>query len=73
VAEELGAFGRAERRELGHRLEVLVLHLLKRQVQPEHQSRSWRSTILEQHRRTAALLEDNPGLRAQVPDFLKRV
>jgi hypothetical protein len=72
VAEELEALGRHERRELAHRLEVLAFHLLKWQVQPEHQSRRWRSTILEQRRRTTEVLEDNPSLRSQVPDLLKR-
>ncbi|MGH8064015.1 MAG: DUF29 domain-containing protein [Candidatus Entotheonellia bacterium] len=72
LVEELEALGRGERRELGHRLEVLVLHLLKWRVQSEYQSRSWRSTILEQRRRVAELLEDNPSLRSQVPDLLKR-
>ena len=42
VAEEIESLGTSDRRELGHRLEVLMMHLLKWQFQPMHRSRSWR-------------------------------
>ncbi len=73
VAEELEALGTRERRELRRRLEVLILHLLKWKCQPEHQSRSWRSTILEQRRQLADLLDDNRSLRPHVPELVARV
>jgi len=47
IAEEIEALGRGERRELGHRLEVLILYLLKWSYQPERQGKSWRLTIVE--------------------------
>jgi hypothetical protein len=64
--------GKRDRRELEHRLEVLVMHLLKWCCQPERRerSRSWRSTIREQRRRLTRLLQDSPSLRSEVPALL---
>jgi hypothetical protein len=72
LAEELEALGKRDRRELEHRLEILVMHLLKWSYQPERRDRSrgWRSTIREQRRRLARLLQDSPSLRSEVPALL---
>jgi hypothetical protein len=72
LAEELEALGKWDRRELEHRLEVLVMHLLKWRYQPERRDRSrgWRSTIREQRRRLARLLQDSPSLRSEVPALM---
>jgi Domain of unknown function DUF29 len=72
LAEELEALGKRDRRELEHRLEVLVMHLLKWHYQAERRERSrgWRSTIREQRRRLARLLQDSPSLRSEVPALL---
>jgi Domain of unknown function DUF29 len=72
LAEELEALGKRDRRELEHRLEVLVMHLLKWRYQPERRDRSrgWRSTIREQRRRLTRLLRDSPSLRSEVPTLL---
>ena len=72
LAEELEALGKRDRRELEHRLEVLVMHLLKWRYQPERRERGrgWRSTIREQRRRLTRLLQDSPSLRSEVSTFL---
>ena len=70
IAEEVRDMGSRERRELLSRLRVLVAHLLKWQAQPEHQSRSWRVTILNQRHEIAALLDEMPSLRQQLEDAL---
>lgn len=70
IAEEIESMGRSERRELINRLAVLLLHLLKWNAQPALRGTSWRSTIREQRRQIARLLEDNPSLRAQLPRIL---
>lgn len=72
IAEELESMGRSERRELRSRLVVLTAHLLKWQYQPEHRSRSWRSTINVQRRDLAKLLEDSPSLRRELRETLER-
>lgn len=70
LIEEIESMGRSERRQLLNRLEVLLLHLLKWQYQPELRSRSWELTIVEQRRRLAKLLRTNPSLHAELPDLL---
>jgi hypothetical protein len=72
LAEEIDSLGRSQKRELGSRVEVLVMHLLKwcYQSRGGEQSHSWYDTILEQRGQIQALLDDNPSLRSQVPDVL---
>jgi hypothetical protein len=66
VAEELESLMRKERRQLENRLEVLILHLLKWDHQPDQRSNRWRSTVAEQRRRLRRLLQDSPGLEHEV-------
>src|SRR5262249_26302170 len=72
VAEEVESLGRSEKRELEHRLEVLVMHLLKWRYQPTYrdQSHSCYATILAKRSQPPLLLRDNPSLRSQVPPLL---
>jgi hypothetical protein len=63
LVEEIEALNRSEKREVESRLEVLLMHLLKWHYQPEHQSRSWKSTIHEQRRQLLRLLKDSPSLK----------
>ena len=72
LAEELESLGKSQKRELENRLEVLVMHLLKWEYQPELRAtgHSWYDTILEQRSQIARLLRDNPSLRPQVPALL---
>ncbi len=63
LAEEIESLGRSDKRALKHRLEVLLMHLLKWQCQPEKRSNSWRATIVEQRLRILELLSDSPSLK----------
>jgi Domain of unknown function DUF29 len=64
--------GKRDRRELGSRLQVLVMHLLKWHYQPERRlySQSWRSTMHTQRTEMQILLADSPSLRPTVPAIL---
>jgi hypothetical protein len=62
VAEELELMGASERRELLNRLQVLLVHLLKYQFQPERRGRSWLLTINHQRTAIERLLEQSPSL-----------
>lgn len=64
--------GRGEKRELEHRLMVLLQHLLKWQFQPSHQGRSWRLTIQEQRREIPDVLEDNPSLKPTLAEVMAK-
>jgi uncharacterized protein DUF29 len=68
LAEEIESLGKSQHRELGSRLDVLVLHLLKWGYQPRERSGSWRSTIRTQRRELRRLLQQQPSLRPLVPD-----
>ena len=72
LAEEVESLGKSQQNALESRLEKLVLHLLKWRYQPEKRARghSWQLTILEQRRRLARLLQQNPSLRPTVPAIL---
>jgi hypothetical protein len=67
LIEEVEALGKSDRRAIKSRLEVLLMHLLKWQFQPEQRSRSWQATILEQRLRIAEILEDSPSLKNYWP------
>jgi hypothetical protein len=64
LAEEIESLGRNDRRAIESRLTVLLMHLLKWQVQPEMRSGSWRGTIVEQRTRIRKLLQESPSLRS---------
>lgn len=66
LAEEIEDMGRSEKRELGSRLEILVMHLLKWQFQPNLRSRRWKLTIKEQRLRLEKLLKENPSLKSSI-------
>jgi hypothetical protein len=70
IAEEIESMGRSEKRELLNRLALLLMHLLKWQVQPMLRGNSWRATIKVQRREIARHLADNPSLTARLPEVL---
>ena len=67
IAEEIESMGKTEKRELISRLEVLLMHLLKWQFQPERRGKSWTNTIRVQRNRLNSHLADNPSLKPQIP------
>jgi Domain of unknown function DUF29 len=71
LIEEVEALGKSDRRAIKSRLEVLLMHLLKWQFQPEQRSRSWLATILEQRLRIADILADSPSLKNYLPTVLE--
>ena len=55
LKEYLNDMARRDRREVKSRLTTLLAHVLKWVHQPDHRSRSWRSTIIEQRQELADL------------------
>lgn len=66
LIEELENMGASEKRELIHRLTLLLGHLLKWVYQPEKRGNSWLATIEEQRLEVLDLIEDNPSLKYQL-------
>ncbi len=63
IAEEIDSVGRSEKREIESRLEVLLMHLLKWQFQPEKRTKSWQRTLKVQRRSLKAVISENPSLK----------
>ena len=74
LIEEIESMGRSERRQMTHRLELLLMHLLKWHYQPEHREidgKSWLRTIREQRRKIPKLIRDNPSLKSLLDECIK--
>ena len=71
LAEEIETLGRSEKSEIENRLNVLLLHLLKRKYQPQQRSGSWKATIVEQRARLAKRLRENPSLKSYPAEILE--
>jgi hypothetical protein len=56
LSEYLLDMARRDRREVESRLAVLLSHLLKWDHQPDHRSRGWRATVIEQRQELERLL-----------------
>ncbi|QYF92206.1 DUF29 domain-containing protein [Massilia sp. PAMC28688] len=67
--EEVGGILRSERREVRSRLDLIVVHLLKCQYQPQRKSKSWLATLRTQRTRLGRVLQDSPSLRRHILDF----
>jgi len=72
LIEEVESMGKSEKRELESRLEILLMHLLKWQFQPNFRGKSWQMTIMEQRTRISYHLADNPSLTSRIPDTYER-
>jgi len=66
IAEEIEDMGKRDLKELNSRVQVLVAHLLKWQLQPAKRSRSWSGTIVTQRIEIEADLKQSPSLKRKV-------
>jgi hypothetical protein len=62
LAEEIEELGGSEQSEIENRLCVLLVHLLKWQVQSGRRKGGWKGTIVEQRARLARRLRRSPSL-----------
>ena len=65
LAEQIEELGMSEYDKLESVLRVMLLHMLKWDLQPERQSRNWSLTIQEQRRRLERHLAKNPSLKSR--------
>ena len=73
VAEELESMGKSDKRQLTSRLIVLIVHLLKWQLQPERRGSSWRRTIITQRTKIPLILKDSPSLHRVLVSLLDEI
>ena len=64
LAEEIESLVRSDKREIKSRLNIILIHLLKYEFQPEKRKGGWRATLREQRRQLAYLLKESPSLKA---------
>jgi hypothetical protein len=69
LIEEIDGMARSERRELRHRLALVLVHSLKCKYQPGHLSHSWLGTLIEQRRQISQLIKDSPSLKRLVAEY----
>ncbi|MCC5636540.1 DUF29 domain-containing protein [Nostoc sp. CHAB 5844] len=69
LVEELEALGRSEQKELSSYLQVLMMHLLKCQYQPEQRTQSWNNTLSNYRDKIQDCLEDTPSLQRFLQDL----
>ena len=67
LIDELDDMGASNRRALGSYLELVLLHLLKWQFQPNKRSSSWIESINKGRNAVERLLEESPSLVPQLP------
>ena len=68
VAEELERMGKRDLRQLRSRLQVLIMHLLKWEHQPDKRGPSGLRSIDHQRDEIEALLLDSPSLRPRLAE-----
>lgn len=64
LAEEIESLVRSDKREIKGRLNVILVHLLKYEFQPQKRKVGCRTTLREQRRQLAYLLKESPSLRS---------
>lgn len=69
---ELESMKNKELRTLRNRLRVLIMHLLKCELQKSYPQNKWRSTLIEQRERISYLLKDSPSLRRVLAESVQQ-
>jgi hypothetical protein len=71
LIDELESMGKRDKRELVSRFIILIAHLLKWQYQTDKQSTSWRCSIIEQRKKIAHLLKNEPSLKTYISEAIE--
>lgn len=70
LAEEIEDLGKRQRSFLVNNLEVLIMHMLKWDLQPAKRTKSWTYTIREHQNRVKRHIKNNPSLQAVIPELV---
>jgi Domain of unknown function DUF29 len=73
VAEELEGLMKSQRQQSENRLEILILHPLKWDHQPNERANRWRPSVAEQRSRIRRLLRDSPSLERTLEEAAREV
>ena len=72
LVDEVESLGRSDFAAFASAIEIVLIHMLKWQVQPERRTPSWVASIAEHRSRIAQALEDNPSYKARVEEAVVR-
>lgn len=72
LIEEIESMGRSEKQALQSNLQVVLMHLLQYQYQPQKRSNSWRFTLIEHRDRLNVALEDSPSLKPYLEEIFEQ-
>ena len=70
LIEEIESMGASDRRSLSSFLELVLMHLLKWQYQPERRGTSWQTSISKGRNAIERTLEYSPSLKRQLPQMV---
>ncbi|KQS04107.1 hypothetical protein ASG11_07485 [Sphingomonas sp. Leaf357] len=65
LIDEVEDLGKSEFSAFVSAIEIILVHMLKWDCQPERRSRSWVGSIVEHRRRLAQALEDSPSFKSR--------
>ena len=71
LLDEIEEIGKRDRRSIDSHLVVVLVHLLKWQLQSDCRTGSWASSITEHRRRILRLLKDSPSLKPYIETILE--
>jgi hypothetical protein len=63
LIEEISDMGNSQKHSLESNLEIILMHLLRYQYQPEKRTNSWRSTLFEHRCRLHKAFKTSPSLK----------
>ena len=72
LIDEVESLGRSDFASFASAIEIVLVHMLKWDVQPERRTASWIASIEEHRNRIAQSLEDNPSYKARLDDAVAR-
>lgn len=67
LAEEIESMGASQYDAVSSAVYQTLVHLLKWRYQPEHQSKSWHTSVVEHRNRIARKLRRSPSLEHKIP------
>lgn len=68
LIDEVGSLGRSDFRRFTSAIELVLVHMLKWDHQPQLRSRSWQGSIIEHRARIVRELRDSPSYRARIEE-----
>ena len=72
LLDEVASLGRSDFKGFVSAIEIVLLHMLKWDQQPERRSPSWSYSILEHRRRIAQELADSPSYKSRIEEAVAR-